>query len=421
MRVLIKGAEIVDKNSPYHLQVKNVLVEDGIIVQISNEENIADQVIEAAGMKLSIGWFDMRTTIGEPGYEHKEDIESVCAAAAAGGYTEIASLPNTKPVVQSKNVISFIKSKCKDYLVQIHPMAAVTRDLDGKEITEMIDLHHAGAVAFTDGELPIWHSDVFLKTLQYLKPFNGLLINHAEDNQISHYGQMNESIESTMLGLKGIPKIAEELMVERDLSILKYTGGRIHFAHISSPKSVALIKAAKAEHLEVTCDVAAYQLILDDSLIKTFDTHLKVNPPLRTLEDVELLRQEVIAGTIDAIVSDHIPQDIECKNLEFDLAEFGMIGLETNFGILNHTLNKVISLENLLDKIAYRPREILNIAVPKIEEKQVANLTLFDAEVEWTFETKHIKSKSKNSPFVGSAMKGRAKAVFHNHKFIVNY
>ncbi len=421
MRVLIKGAEIIDKNSTHHRTVKNVLVVDGIIQQISNEDNGAETIIDAHGLQLSIGWFDMRTTIGEPGFEHKEDIASVCAAAAAGGFTDIASLPDTKPVVQSKNVVSFIKSKCRDQLVQVHPMAAVTNNREGKEITEMMDLHYAGAVAFTDGDLPIWHSDVLLKTLQYLKTFDGLLINHAEDNHISHFGQMNESIESTMLGLKGIPKIAEELMVERDLSILKYTGGKIHFAHISSPKSVALISLAKSEGLSVTCDVAAYQLVLNDTLVQTFDTNLKVNPPLRTQEDIQLLIAAVATGAIDAIVSDHIPQDVESKNLEFDLAEFGMIGLETTFGIVNKALSSCLLIEQLLDKIAYRPREILKLHIPTIEENQPANLTLFDPNMEWQFEKSHIKSKSKNTPFLGHTLKGRAKAVFNNNHFILNY
>lgn len=421
MRVLLKGAEIVDKNSSHHRSIKNVLIEDGIIKNINNEDHSADIIIDSEGLMLSIGWFDMRTTIGEPGFEHKEDIESICAAAAAGGFTEIASLPNTQPVVQSKNVVSFIKSKCREELVKVHPMAAVTHNREGKEITEMMDLHFAGAVAFTDGDLPVWHSDVLLKTLQYLQTFDGLLINHAEDNHISHFGQMNESLESNMLGLKGIPKIAEELMVERDLSILKYTGGKIHFAHVSSPKSLKLIKQAKSEGLSVTCDIAAYQLMLDDTLVQSFDTNLKVNPPLRTRADIELLKEGVASGIVDAIVSDHIPQDVESKNLEFDLAEFGMIGLETAFGTLNNALSKVISIEQILDKIAYAPRTILKVNIPTIEVDSIANLTLFDPNIEWVFEIKHIKSKSKNTPFVGQTMKGRAKAVFHKNKYIINY
>lgn len=419
MQILIKGAKIIDKNSPYYHQVTNVLISDGIITKITTESLNADRVIDAEGQLLSIGWFDMRTTIGEPGYEYKEDIESVCEAAIAGGYTEIASLPNTKPVVQSKNVVSFIKSKCRDLLVEIHPMAAVTHNLEGKEITEMMDLHHAGAVAFTDGEFPIWHSDVMLKTLQYLQPLDALLISHAEDNQISHFGQMNESIESTMLGLKGIPKIAEELMVERDLSILNYTGGKLHFAHISSPKSLEMIKIAKQNGLSVTCDIAAYQLLLDDTLIKSFDTNLKVNPPLRSPEDTELLKTYLIDGTIDVIVSDHIPQDVESKKLEFDLAEFGMIGLETAYGALSMALDGVMDIEKLIDKFTYAPRNILKTKLPRIEENHVANLTLFSPNEEWVLELRDIKSKSKNTPFIGKKLKGKVKAVFNKSKYRV--
>jgi dihydroorotase len=422
MHFIIKGATILDPNSEHHLQVMDIEIVNGIIKKIAHSiDSSSANLINASNHYLSIGWFDMRTTIGEPGFEHKEDIESICAAAAKGGFTEIASLPNTKPVVQSKNVVSFIASKSEQYLVQIHPMAAVTNNREGKEITEMMDLHFAGAVAFTDADLPIWHADVMLKTLQYLKPIDGLLISHAEDHHISHFGQMNESIESTMLGLKGIPKIAEELMVERDISILKYTGGKIHFAHISSPHSLNLIAQAKQNGLNITCDVAAYQMVLDDTLIKTFDTNLKVNPPLRSKEDISAIIQHLLSGTIDCIVSDHIPQDVESKNLEYDLADFGMIGLETLFPLFNQILPKEQDFKTLLDKIAYNPRKILKTKIPVIKENEIANLTLFDADKEWIYEEKNILSKSKNSPFIGAKLKGSVKAVFSKNKHIVHY
>jgi dihydroorotase len=231
---------------------------------------------------------------------------------------------------------------------------------------------------------------------------------------------MNEGIESTLLGLKGIPKISEELIIERDINILEYTGGKIHFPHVSSPRSLDMIRAAKKKGLKVTCDVAAYQIALDDSELKSFDSYLKVNPPLRSKEDIEKIIAAIADDTIDAIVSDHIPQDEECKNLEFDMAEFGMIGLETAFAVVNTYAGKKIMLEKIIEKMSVSPRKILKLNIPKIEEGQVANLTLFDPHAEWSFTAKDIKSKSKNSPFTGRKLKGRAVAVFNKNKYILN-
>ncbi len=418
MSVLIKSAQILDKNSPFNGQVKNILVENGKIISIGNDTPQADQVIEGKNLKVSIGWFDMRVTMGEPGLEHKEDIESVSKSAAAGGFTEIACMPTTTPSIQTKDAVAYIKGRTANSLVAIHPIASVTLNNQGKELTEMIDLHHAGAVAFTDGDHPIWHTDVMLKSLQYAQTFDGLIINHAEDKLLTHGAQMNESETSTRLGLKGFPALSEELMIARDLQILEYTGGKIHFAHVASPKSLDLIRTAKKLGLKVTCDIAAYQLILDETLLTSFDTNLKVNPPLRSQKDIAAYWRGLEDDTIDAIVSDHIPQDSESKNLEFDLADFGMIGLETLFALMNQ-IGK-ISLEKLVDKISYAPREILKLSIPVIKEGSEANLTIFDPEETWTYEASAIKSKSKNSPFIGKYFKGKVKGVLRNGLTIVN-
>lgn len=418
MKVLIKSAEIIDKNSSWNKIKKNILIENGKIARITDEALSADQVVEGNDLKVSIGWFDMRTSIKDPGYEHKEDILSASAAAAFGGFTELACTPNTKPAIQTKDVVGYIRAKAAGQLVEIHPIASVTVDNKGQELTEMIDLHHSGAVAFSDGERPIWHSDVFLKSLQYLQLFDGLLIDHPEDLHLTHSGQMNEGIVSTTLGLKGIPKIAEEVIVERDLKILEYTGGKLHVARITSPVSVALIRKAKEKGLKVTCDTAFYHLLLDDSMLTTFDTNLKVNPPLRTMADIDALWSGVADGTIDVIVTDHNPQDSESKNLEFDLADFGMIGLETFFGSLNK--NSRLPLYDLIEKFAQRPREILGISMPVIEEGSEANLTVFDPTVEWEFTEKDIRSKSRNSPFIRKGLKGKVRAVFNKSKFVIH-
>jgi dihydroorotase len=409
MKIVIKNATLVDLGGPLNGQIKNVLIENGKI-SFPDKAVVADTIIEGKKICVSIGWFDMRVTMGEPGMEHKEDIESVSAAAAAGGFTAIASMPNTKPPVQTKDAVSYIRNRTSKTLVEFHPIASVTLGNKGEELTEMIDLHTAGAVAFSDGEKPIWHTDVMLKALQYTQTFDGLVINHAEDKLLTHGAQMNESLVSTRLGLRGFPKLAEELMVARDLQILEYTGGRLHFAHVSSPASLDLIRTAKKKGLKVTCDIAAYQLVLDEELLTGFDTNYKVNPPLRSRKDIEAYWEAISDDTIDVIVSDHIPQDIESKNLEYDLADFGMIGLETMFAVLN-SHNKGVSIDKLVSKFTQAPREILKVAMPVLQEGATAELTVFDLEEEWIFEEKNIKSKSKNSPFIGQTLKGKVKAV----------
>jgi dihydroorotase len=419
MKILIKSADILDPGNSFHKKKKNVLIENGIIKSVSDKDFKADEVIDATGLKLSPGWFDMRCAIRDPGFEYKEDINSVSMAAAAGGYTGIACLPNTNPVIQTKDVISYIKTKAAGTILDIYPIAALTIGSKGEELTEMIDLHYGGAVAFSDGNKPVWHSDVLYKALQYIQTFGGLLIEHAEDKYLTMGGQMNEGKISTSLGLKGIPKISEELIIERDLKMLEYSGGRIHFSHISSPKSLDMIRSAKRKGLNVTCDIAVYQLVFDDSQLIGFDTNLKVNPPIRAKEDLKYFWKAIEDDTIDVIVTDHNPQDEESKNTEFDQADFGMIGLETAFAAFN-TFNRDIKLEKFVEKVTIAPRKILKLDLPKIKEGEHANLTLFDPDKEWIFSKENIRSKSKNSPFIGKKLKGKVVAVFNKNKYLLN-
>ncbi len=413
MKVLIKSVQILDPSSKWHLKEANVLIEGNTIKEISTNNLTATQVIEGKGLTLSPGWFDMRATIGDPGLEHREDIASACEAASFGGFTEIACLPATQPFLQSKDVVAYIKSKSQISPVEIHPIANVTTDAKGLELTEMIDLHEAGVVAFCDGEHPVWHSGVLIKALQYLQPMNGLLIQNAEDTNLTKYGQMNEGRTSTILGLKGIPKIAEEVVILNNLELLKYSGGRIHFSKISTARSVEIIRNAKKKGLNVTCDIAAHQIAFDDSALTSFDTSYKVNPPFRNKEDIDALLKGLIDDTIDVVVSDHTPLDPESKNLEFDMASFGIINLETAFAVANTYAGKKVELSKILEKFTSSPRRLLNREQVIIEEGAVANLTLFDAEKEWTYTEKDIKSKSRNSPFTGKKLKGKAVAVFN--------
>jgi dihydroorotase len=418
MKILIQSPEILDPNSAYHQKEKNVLIHNGRISAIGDKNFSADKVIKAEGMKLSVGWFDLGTFIGDPGLEYKEDLESGSRTAAAGGFTELAVLPNTAPCVQTKNEISYLVRGNEGRLVQIHPMASVTINNKGEELTEMIDLNASGAVAFTDGLKPIWHTDIFLKSLQYIQKFNGVLLDHPEDYWLNLFGQMHEGVNSTRLGLKGMPRIAEEIVIGKNLELLQYAGGRLHFSRISTPKSLELIKAAKRKN-QVTCDATVYQALLDDSMLSDFDTHYKVNPPLRERADNDSIIKGLRDGTIDVLSSGHMPQDEESKNLEFDRAEFGIISLQTFCANLT-SLSKHVDWDVLIQKVTSGPREVLQLEVPRIEEDTNANLTLVDPGHKWTLDDSTNLSKSKNSPWFGKELTGKAVAVFNNGKFWID-
>jgi dihydroorotase len=415
MKILIQSAEIIDAASPFHRKKKNILINAGRITEIGDKNYSADKVIKADGMILSAGWLDLGAFVGDPGLEHKEDLSSLAKAAAAGGFTEVAVLPNTHPPIQSKNEVSYIIQNNDNRLVQIHALASVTKNNKGEELTEMIDLHEAGAVAFTDGLRPVWHTDVFLKTLQYLQKFDGLLIDHPEDIWLNRFGQMNEGVNSTMLGLKGMPRIAEEVAVSKNLKLLDYAGGRLHFAKISTAKTVGLIRTAKKKGLNITCDIPAYQALLDDSLLHDFNTYYKVNPPLREKEDNEALIKGLNDGTIDVLSSGHVPQDEESKNLEFDQADFGIINLQT-FGSQLASLSKWVEMESLIEKVTSNPRRILGLSLPVIDVDAKANLTLFDPSLEYTFSPGDNLSRSKNSPWFGATLTGKVVATFNNSR-----
>jgi dihydroorotase len=415
MKILIQAAEIIAPHSPFHRKKKNVLINNGKIAEIGDKKYSADKVINAKGMFLSAGWFDLSAFAGDPGLEHKEDLQSIAQAAAAGGFTELALLPNTNPAIQTKNDVSYIKRNNDSRLVQMHAIAAVSKSVKGEELTEMMDLHHAGAIAFSDGLKPVWHTDIFLKTLQYLQPLDALLIDHPEDIWLNMFGQMNEGMASTQLGLKGMPRLAEEIMIKRNVELLRYAGGKLHLSKLSSAASFDLVRAAKKSGLQITCDVTSYQALLSDDLLKDFDTNYKVNPPLREKADHDAIIKALNDGTIDVLCSGHLPQDEESKNLEFDLADFGIINLQT-FASQLSSLSNSVDVADLIEKVAYNPRKILKLEIPSIEKEAKANLTLFDPKHEWEFSDKNNLSKAKNSPWLGHKLKGKAVACFNNAK-----
>jgi dihydroorotase len=414
MKILLQSPRLLHRGSPFHNKEKNVLLQNGRILEIGDKNYSADRIIKAEGMLLSIGWFDLGAFVGDPGLEHKEDIESLAKSAIAGGFTEVAILPNTQPVVQTKNEISYITSGNANRLLQLHPMAAVTKNNKGEELTEMIDLHEAGAIAFTDGLKPVWHTDVFYKALQYLQKFEGVLIDHAEDQWLNMFGQMHEGLQSTLLGMKGMPRIAEEIAISRNIELLAYAGGRLHLSKISTARSVDMIRNAKKKHA-ITCDIASYQTLFTDEMLKDFDTNYKVNPPLRERADNDALLKALKDGTIDIICSGHLPQDEESKKLEFDLADVGITSLQT-VGANLTTLAEEIDWEQLIEKITINPRKLLNIEMPTLEPEAKANLTLFDPSKNWMLDERTNFSKAKNSPWLGTKLTGKAVAVFNNAK-----
>jgi dihydroorotase len=415
MKILIRSALIVSPQSPFHKKKKNVLIQNGRIEEIGDKNYTADKVIEAEGMILSAGWFDLGTFVGDPGQEQKEDLLSLSKTAAAGGFTEVAVLPNTHPTIQSKNEVSYVTANNETRLVQIHALAAVTKNCKGEELTEMIDLHEAGAIAFTDGLKPVWHTDIFLKSLQYLQKFDGLLIDQPEDIWLNMFGQMHEGVASTMLGLKGMPRIAEEVAISKNLELLGYAGGRLHFAKLSTAKAIDLIRNAKKKGLNVSCDIAAYQPLYTDEVLNDFETNYKVNPPLREKADQDALIKGLKDGTIDVLVSNHVPHEVESKFLEFDLSEFGLINLQT-FASQLVSLSRWVEIEDLIEKMTDAPRKLLKVQPVIVDVDTKANLTLFDPNREWVFTPESNYSKAKNSPWLGNKLKGKVVAVFNNSK-----
>jgi dihydroorotase len=415
MKILLQQPLILDKRSPFHRKKKNVLIQNGKIAEIGDKQFSADRTLDASAMILSPGWFDLGTASGDPGQEHREDLDSVSKAAAAGGFTELALLPNTHPSIQTKNDIAYITRNNESRLVQLHAIASVTKSNKGEEMTEMIDLHTGGAVAFSDGLHSLYNTDIFLKTLQYLRKFDGLLIDHAHDHWLDLFGQMNEGPVSAMLGLKGRPELSEEIAVSRNIKLLGYSESRLHLFHVSSPRAIELVRSALKKGIKISCDITAYQALLDDRAVSDFDTNFKVFPPLRDAAANDKLIKGLKDGTISVITSGHLPQDDESKVVEFDHAEPGMINLQT-FASQLVSLAQEIPWEDLLEKVTVNPRALLNIDLPVIEVGARANLTLLDPEHEWTFTEQVNLSKSKNSPWLNHKLKGCVAAVFNNSK-----
>jgi len=417
--LLIQSAKILDHQSPFNAKIVDVLVIDGIIAEIGKKINVFDKntvVISAKGQALSPGFFDLNVNFGEPGLETKEDMGTGCMTAAAGGFTGLALMPNTQPPIHSKAEVSYLISKSKNNLVDIYPLGCISHNREGKELAEMYDMQQSGAIAFTDGNRPVLNAGLMSRALLYTKSFNGLILSYAEDQDIAGKAKMNEGLMSTYLGMKGNPSLAEELMVSRDLYLAEYNDARIHFSTISSAKSVDLIRKAKKSGIKVSCDVAVHHLIFTEDDLEGFDSNYKVKPPLRTKKDQKALIAGLKDGTIDAIVTQHCPHEIEFKNVEFEIASYGISGLQTALPL---ALKAGLSLDTILEKMAIAPRNILGIKIPELKTGNSANFILINLEEEWEFNEESNRSKSSNSPLFGKSLKGKVKLVYNNGQYII--
>lgn len=419
MTLLIKQATIVDSKSPFHNKKVDILIEKGVITQIKTKivPTKNTKTIDVKDLFVSAGWIDMQVNFCDPGYEHKETLQTGLAAASKGGFTGVCVMSGTNPPLHNKAQIEYIKSRSLNNIVDVFPIGTVSQGQEGKDLSEMYDMKLAGAFAFSDYKKPIKDAGLVLRALQYASSIDSFIITHCDDKTISHDGQMNEGVTSTKLGLKGIPALAEELMLQRNLQILEYTGGRMHIPTISTKGSVELVKKAKANGLQVTAGVAAYNLLLVESELEAFNANYKVNPPLRGKEDIDALKKGLADGVIDVIISDHYPQDIESKDLEFDLAENGMIGLESCFGVLNTALNQKMTLDNIIETLTVNPRRILNLEPNTINEGLAANLTLFNPSAKYVFEKTNILSSNFNSGFIGRELLGKVVGVINHNQF----
>ena len=423
MKIILKQVNLLHPEQKLN-EKTDLLVEDGVIKKIggiSETEFKEAKVYEMNGKFCSPGFFDMHVHLREPGREDEETVETGCNAAAVGGFTGVACMPNTNPDIDSAEVVRFIKEKAAKHLVDVFPVAAATLARKGEAISPMLELYEAGAVGFSDDGVAIKSAGILRNVLEYSRMIDAPVIEHCEDESLAG-GAMNESFTSTLLGLPGIPNVAEDLIVIRDIMMAEFTGGRVHIAHISSKNAVDLVRQAKKKGIKVTAEVAPHHFALTDDLLKTFDTNYKMNPPLRTREDVDAMIEGLKDGTIDCIASDHAPHSIEEKEMEFIYAPNGILGLETQIGLAISELvkKKHLTLDQLIEKFAINPRKILNLPVPKIKVGELANFTIFDPEQIWTVDITKFKSKAKNSPYDKRLLTGKSVAVINKKKMFID-
>jgi dihydroorotase len=416
-QVILKQTKIIDASSPYHNQIMDIKIENGMIMQIEKEISASAgfEVVEIPNLHISQGWMDSSVSFGEPGYEDRETIENGLKVAAKSGFTAIALQPNSNPIIDNQSQVRFVLDKAKNQATALYPIGALTKGSDGNDLAELYDMKNAGALAFGDYKKALQNANLQKIALQYAQDFDGLIITFCQDSALKGAGIANEGIVSTKLGMKGIPALAEEIHVARNLFLLEYTGGKVHIPTISTLGSIKLINEAKAKGLQVTCSVAVHNLVLNDEVLVGFDSRYKVVPPLREEATRKALIEAVLDGTIDCITSDHNPLDIELKKLEFDLAKEGTIGLESAYG----ALATILPLEVIIDKLT-ASKEIFKINKVTIAVGNKADISMFTTNDNWTFGKEHLLSKSKNSAFFGQKMKGKVIGIYNNGQLITN-
>jgi dihydroorotase len=419
MQYLLKNGRLIDPVTRRDEET-DIHIVDGKIERIAKGLSVPSaQVIELKGKIVAPGFIDMHVHLREPGFEYKETILTGCTAAAAGGFTAVCCMPNTNPPIDDEAVVRLIKERARiamNGLVDVYPVAAVTKGRKGEHLAPLAELAAAGAVAFSDDGDPVHDAEIMRRALEYASMFNRPVIQHAQDIPMTKGGAMNEGFTATRLGIPGMPPVAEDAVLARDIQISKYTGARYHLAHMSTAGATAMVRAAKAEGLNVTCEVTPHHFSLTDEAVSEFDTNTKMNPPLRTREDVDALKKGLKDGTIDVIATDHAPHSFDEKQVEFQSAPFGIVGLETALGLVVTELvnSGVLTLSQMIEKMSTNPRRIVNLPEIRIAEGQQANLTIFDPATEWVVDIQAFKSKSKNSPFGGRKLTGKPVGVINN-------
>jgi len=416
MRLLIKSVTILWENSDFHQLNQDVFLEDGIIRQIGTHLDIPDvEVWHEEGSYLSAGWFDLDANFGEPGFENREDLETGSQAALSGGFTGLALMPNTQPAFHAKTQIEFIKNKARELPIDLFPIGCISKNREGREMAELFDMYQTGALAFSDGDRPLENSGLLLRALQYTRPFHAKIFSYPEEISLSGSAKVHEGINSLRLGMKGIPSLSEEWMIQRDLMIAVYAESPIHFTSVSSSGAVELIREAKAKGQKVTASVPSYHLVLDDGNLSDFDTNYKVRPPLRSERDKNALIHGLKDGTIDAITSRHTPHEIEYKAVEFELALDGIVNLQTCFPLAIQGLG-LESLNTLIRALTIKPRAIMGLSQPELKIGESANFCWFHPDKNWIFDKKSLKGKSFNSPFLNKEMRGKVLGVVFKNR-----
>jgi dihydroorotase len=420
LTLIIRGGRVIDPANGIDRKL-NIVIKDGKVSDLTDRERGKDgEMIDARGYIVVPGLIDIHTHLREPGYEYKESIKTGSLAAAAGGFTSIACMPNTYPTNDNASVTRYILTKAStEGLVNIYPIGAITKGLKGENLSEIGELKEAGCVALSDDGSSVMNSEVLRRGMEYAKGFNMPIISHCEDLNLSKDGQVNEGFISTELGLKGIPNCAEEIMVARDIALSELTGCKLHLAHISSAGSVRIIREAKKRGINITAEVTPHHFTLTEEAVYYYNTNVKVNPPLRTKEDIEAIKVGLREGVIDVIATDHAPHDIDSKNLEFNKAANGIIGLETALPLTLKLVEEgILSLNEAVSKLTINPAKIIDIKKGSLGIGMDADITIIDPDREYTIDREKFKSKSKNTPFHGWKVKGKVIYTIINGRII---